>query len=292
MAFWNVENLFDTRHDTLKEDYAFTPEGDNHWTPRRYADKLNKIYKTIAAMRWPVLVGLAEVENDHVLQDLCIGTPLRRKGYRYIHYESPDQRGMDCALMYRADLFHILESRNISVSDSSARFFSRDILMVGGLLNQTDSCFVLVNHWPSKLGGISADAHRMRIARQLLHTMDSLQIAHPTALILAVGDFNASSDEKFIRDGLGFEGEVRNSIGFYNLLHHVPRGEGSYKYHDNWLCIDQAFANRPLHAQIFAPDFLLIEDKKWMSRKPFRTYTGPRYQGGFSDHLPILICLP
>ena len=269
IAFWNVENLFDTQRDTLKDDCAFTPEGDNHWTSKRYQDKQNKIFKTIAAMQWPAVIGMAEVENDHVLRDLCRNTPLRKLGYDFVHFESPDQRGIDCALLFRKGLFDVFESTNIYVSDTAEGFYTRDILLVGGVLRDTvsrgDTCYILVNHWPSKRGGAEAERHRMEIARLLLHTMDSLQRSHPAALVLA---------------------------GFYNLMHHIPQGEGSYKYKDTWTCIDQVIANRKLKVELFAPDFLLVDDEKYMGRKPFRTYTGMNYLGGYSDHLPVMIRIP
>lgn len=287
-AFWNCENYFDTEHDTLKEDQAFTPAGENHWTPRRYADKRNKIYKLVAAMQWPVAMGLAEVENDRVLRDLCLGTPLRRMHYQFVHFESPDRRGVDCALIYRSDCFQVTESRNIYVSDTAAGFYTRDILLVGGVLKEGDTCFFLVNHWPSKLGGATADHYRMGIAQQLLHTMDSLQHAHPTALVLAMGDFNASPEEEAISKGLGFGHGERNAQGFYNLMYDVPKGTGTYKYQDSWSCIDQMIANRPLKIEIFQPGFMLKEDSKYLGMKLFRTYSGMRYLGGYSDHLPII----
>ena len=296
MAFWNVENYFDTRRDTLKDDCAFTPEGDNHWTPRRYQDKQNKIFKTIAAMQWPVVVGMAEVENDHVLRDLCRNTPLRKMSYDFVHFESPDQRGIDCALLYRKGLFEVFEARNIYVSDTAEGFYTRDLLLVGGVLNDTlgttDTCYILVNHWPSKRGGATADRYRMAIAQRLRHTMDSLQRNHPAALVLAMGDFNATSDEEAISRGLGFDGEERNPEGFYNLMHSMPRGEGSYKYRDTWSTIDQMIANRKLTVELFAPDYLLVDDEKYMGRKPFRTYTGMTYLGGYSDHLPVMVRIP
>ena len=296
MAFWNVENLFDTWRDTLKDDCAFTPEGDNHWTPRRYADKCNKIYKTIAAMQWPVVIGMAEVENDHVLRDLCYDTPLRRMGYGFVHFESPDTRGIDCALLYRKEFFDVFESTNIYVSDTVEGFYTRDILLVGGVLRDTvshgDTCYILVNHWPSKRGGAEAESHRMEIARLLRHTMDSLQRSHPAALVLAMGDFNATSDEEAISRGMGFAGEEKNAEGFYNLMCQIPQGEGSYKYRDNWSCIDQVIANRELKVELFTPDFLLVDDEKYMGRKPFRTYTGMTYLGGYSDHLPVMVRIP
>lgn len=296
IAFWNVENLFDTWHDTLKDDCAFTPEGDNHWTSKRYQDKQNKIFKTIAAMHWPVVIGLAEVENDYVLRELCYGTPLRKMGYDFVHYESPDTRGIDCALLYRHERFQVLESRNINVSDSSRGLFTRDILLVGGVLKDSlrgsDTCFVLVNHWPSKRGGVEAERHRMVIAQQLQHLLNSLQHSHPAALVLAMGDFNASSDEEAISRGLGFHGRERNDAGFYDLVSQKPEGTGSYKYQGVWSWIDHVVANRELKVELFAPDFLLEDDEKYMGKKPFRTYTGMHYQGGYSDHLPILVTIP
>ena len=228
IAFWNVENYFDTYHDTLKDDITFTPKGDNHWTPKRYTDKRNKIYKVIAFMHFPAVVGMAEVENDHVLRDLCKGTPLRRMGYEYVHFESPDRRGIDCALLYRKELFHITESHPIIVSDSTQSFYTRDLLLVGGVLGTgCDSCYFIVNHWPSKRNGAIADRHRYEIATRLLGAMDSLQKAHPTALILAMGDFNASLDEEAISNGLGFKGACCNAQGFYNLMCEIPKGEGT-----------------------------------------------------------------
>lgn len=290
-AFWNCENFFDTQHDTLKEDFAFTPAGENHWTPRRYADKRNKIYKLVAAMQYPAVMGLAEVENDGVLRDLCLGTPLRRFRYQFVHYESPDRRGVDCALIYRSDCFRVTESRAIYVSDTSNGFYTRDILFVGGILGKTDTCFFLVNHWPSKLGGATADRYRMNIARCLLHTMDSLQQAHPSALVLAMGDFNASPEEEAISTGLEFGHNQRNAQGFCNLMYDIPKGTGTYKYQDGWSCIDQMISNQRLKIEILKPEFMLKEDRRYLGMKLFRTYSGMKYLGGYSDHLPIIATL-
>lgn len=288
LAFWNVENFFDTQHDTLKEDMAFTPLGDNHWTAKRYEDKRNKIYKVLAAMDWPSVVGLAEVENDKVLRDLCLGTPLRKMKYGFVHYESPDRRGVDCALLYRKDHFRVIDSRPICVSDSASGFFTRDILAVEGVLGE-DTCYLFVNHWPSKLGGAMADGHRLAIARLLLHMMDSVKSAHPQALVLAMGDLNSSPDEEAVCEGLEFRGNCMNESGFYNLMYQVPAGVGSYKYQGSWSCIDQVVCNRDLELEIFSPDFLLIDDIKYLGKKLFRTYLGMRYQGGYSDHLPLIV---
>lgn len=295
MAFWNVENFFDTKHDTLKDDMAFTPQGANHWTQKRYEDKRNKIYKIVAAMEWPVVMGMAEIENEWVLRDLCLGTPLRKMGYDYVHYESPDVRGVDCAMIYRRDKFKVLESKPICVSDSSENFFTRDILMVKGLLKRRggdDTCYLFVNHWPSKLGGATADRHRLEIAQKLLTIMDSLNHCKPGALILAMGDFNASPDEEAISKGLEFENNCSNIRGLYNLVYQIENGIGSYKYQGVWSCIDQMICNQDLEFEIFAPEVMLENDVKYMGKKLFRTYLGMWYRGGYSDHLPIIVSLP
>ena len=227
-----------------------------------------------------------------MLRDLCRYTPLRRYGYEFVHYESPDSRGIDCALLYRKELFTVFESRRIDVSDSTEGFYTRDILMVGGVLGGCYSCYVFVNHWPSKRNGAVAERHRMEIARMLLGLMDSIQRAHPKALVLAMGDFNAAPEEEAISKGLGFEGGCRNAAGFYNLMCKIAAGEGSYKYKDTWSCIDQIIANRELTAEVFAPDFMLTDDTKYLGKRPFRTYSGLQYLGGYSDHLPIIVRIP
>lgn len=295
VAFWNVENFFDTSDDTLKADDSFTPQGDNHWTYKRYSDKRDKIYKTVAAMGWPDVMGMAEVENDWVLKDLCSYTPLRNFKYGFVHSDSPDERGIDCALIYRKDRFKVLEAKPIDVSDSAESFFTRDILMVGGVLmdkSEHDTCFLFVNHWPSKLGGAVADQHRLAIAKKLMGVMDSVQKAHKEALVLVMGDFNASVEEESIRKGLGFEEGSTNPLGFHNLMFQIPKGKGSYKYHDTWTCIDQMIANRNLRVEIFLRGYMLIPDPKYLGMKLNRTYIGLRYQGGYSDHLPLITFIP
>ena len=132
-AWWNVENLFDTRDDPKTNDDEFTPQGDRHWTRHRLANKINGIYKTLVMMDLPDVVGLGEVENAYVLRELCQGTPLAQVPYRYVHYDSPDRRGIDVALIYRTDRFTVTASRTISVSDSAAGYFTRDILLVEGV---------------------------------------------------------------------------------------------------------------------------------------------------------------
>ena len=305
MVFWNVENLFDTYDDTARNDDAFTPTGENHWTNKRYNTKLTHIYKTLAAMgeisdsglQMPLAVGMAEVENDKVLRDLCQGTPLRRFGYNFIHFDSPDRRGIDNALLYRIDLFTPFLSQNICVSDSSKHFFTRDILLVEGCTATSDTLIFIVVHLPSRRSDDN-DRHRRDIAQKLRYIMDTIAYAHPEAAIVTMGDFNASPQEPEMRNILMHD----NDSLFVNLMDR-SNDPGSYKYQGNWSFLDQIIVSANLttgdtlcpfrlidtKGSAFQASFLLKDDEKHLGQKPYRTYLGIRYLGGFSDHLPVYI---
>ena len=307
LVFWNVENLFDIWDDTTKNDDDFTPRGENHWTKERYTHKLTNIYKTLAALGqhkserfdMPWIVGMAEVENDKVLRDLCSGTPLRRHNYGYIHFESPDKRGIDNAILYRKDKYRPLYSKAINVSDSTKDYYTRDILLVNGVTSYGDTLIVLVNHFPSKRGGAAAVLQRQELASILRYTMDTLLEAHPCTGIVVMGDFNASPDEPEIAKTL----MKRGNKDYLNLMSMVESGKGSHKYQGNWSCLDQIIVSSTLwdttscarmhvaqrSGQIFDAPFLLIDDERYMGKKVFRTYIAMKYQGGYSDHLPVFI---
>ncbi len=295
-AWWNVENLFDTRDDPETDDDEFTPQGERHWTRRRLSDKVNGIYKTLVQMNLPDVVGLGEVENNYVLRELCQGTPLAQVPYRYVHYDSPDRRGIDVALIYRTDRFTVTASRAVNVSDSAEGYFTRDILVVEGVTAGGDSVCLLVNHWPSKRGGEEADMRRLAIARTLRSLMLELKEEHPAAAIIAMGDMNSSANEEAIAVGMGFAGDSINPDGIRNLTPRLPKDWGSHKYQGEWRYIDQVFllADRrwmegDLKLQRF--DHLLTDDGNRPGQRPKRTYQGPRYEGGLSDHLPMLLRL-
>lgn len=296
LACWNLENFFDTVDDTLTLDDAFTPQGENHWTYSRFVRKRDMLYKTVAAMGYPALVGLVEVENGRVLDELCQGTPLRRQGYSWVHFDSPDRRGIDCALLYRSDKLRLLRSRPVGVSDTAEGFYTRDMLLVEGCLAQGDTLCVLVNHWPSRKGGIRADNYRSRIAGRLRRVMDSLHTVHPDAWVVAMGDFNAAP------------GEVMRSMakpvdsasgGPLNLMAGLEPEPASYKYQGRWEWIDQILCYMPtaeilstLRGSVFTAPWLLAVDERYMGLKPLRTYRAMVYLGGVSDHLPVYVDLP
>lgn len=309
IAFWNVENLFDTRNDSLTNDDAFTPHGANHWTVERLDRKCNNIYKTLVALDAPMVVGLAEVENSYVLSQLCLATPLRRFDYAFIHFDSPDPRGIDCALLYRRSLFQPFFSSPVAVSDTAANWYSRDLLLVGGTISSGDSLFLLVCHLPSKRGAALADRHRARIARRMRALVDSLAAVHPCLPVVFMGDYNCDPREPAFCSAFGFPDTPSsdacplaslpvNPEGLCGLMYSFAEGDGSCCYADRWSFFDQFLVRfpacsrfQPPSPHLFRPDFLLTSNPRTSSLRTFRTYLGPRYIGGFSDHLPIYLDL-
>jgi len=317
IAFYNVENLFDCRDDSTKLDNEFLPEGNYHWTPARYYDKLNKIARVIVALgEWetPEIVGLCEIENRFVLDELLAKTPLSRANYRIIHKESPDRRGIDVALLYRSDEFVPLVYRtfNISFVDDTART-TRDILYVKGTVAGSDTLHIFVNHWPSKYGGqFSSEPLRIETALVLRKAIDSIQISSPLAKIIVMGDFNDESTDLSITQHLAATSNF-NALApqnLYNLAayHQQHNSYGSLKYQGKWSLIDQfivsgsllnpsnTLSDKPIYLQpsdfyIFNPAYLLENDEATAGERPFRTFNGYTYNGGFSDHLPVFINL-
>lgn len=295
-AWWNVENLFDTRDDPKINDDDFTPQGDLHWTRRKLDIKLQGIHKTLTLMDLPDVVGLAEVENKFVLRELCQGTPLAQVPYRYVHYDSPDRRGIDVALIYRQDRFTVNNSRRVNVSDSAAGFFTRDILVVEGTTLGGDTVCLLLNHWPSKRGGDEAEAQRLRVADTLRRLMVELHDEHPDAAVIAMGDMNATANEAPITEGMAFGNDSINPDGIRLLTQRLPKEWGSHKYQGVWNYIDQVFllaGERWLVAdlKLMRFDHLLTDEKGKTGQRPKRTNSGLRYEGGLSDHLPLRLRL-
>ena len=295
-AWWNVENLFDLRDDPEINDDQFTPQGEYHWTRRKFNAKIQGIYKTLTMMDMPDVVGLAEVENNYVLRELTQGTPLAQAGYRYVHYDSPDQRGIDVALLYRKERFQVTASRAVGVSDSASDFYTRDILLVEGVTAEGDSVCLLLNHWPSKRGGDEAESQRVRIADTLRRLMVELHTSHPEAAIIAMGDMNSTAAEEAIAEGMGFGGDSISPDGIKLLTLRLPKDWGSHKYQGQWNYIDQVFLLTDDSwlvgdLKLMRYDHLLTDEKGRPGVRPKRTNVGPKYEGGLSDHLPLLLRL-
>ncbi|MBQ5802765.1 MAG: endonuclease/exonuclease/phosphatase family protein [Bacteroidales bacterium] len=286
VMFWNVENYFDTYDNPSTSDEEFTPTGDNRWSWKRFEKKRDDIAKTLllAADEYgemPGIIGLAEVENRFVLQQLLEETPLARGGYRYIHKDSPDSRGIDVALLYRGEKFRPLETKYIEAS-----FPTRDVLYTKGVADGKDTLHIMVNHWPSKRGNESSSGKKREyVSLMVSRTVDSILNCSPDANIILMGDFNDTPDS----------GPLQNLGQLTNLAQKAKGAEGTYKYQHEWSIIDQILVSENMightgkKMEIFAPEALFSEDATYMGIKPKRTYSGPRYLGGVSDHLPVLI---
>lgn len=308
---YNVENLFDTRHDSLKNDYEFLPESTRHWNYPKYRQKLDDIGRTLIAVGgWtpPALIALCEVENDSVLRDLTRYSVLREAGYRYVMTHSDDERGIDVALLYQRGVFKLLSCRSIRIEKPRpADRPTRDILHASGLLLNGDTLDVLVAHFPSRSGGAKeSEPYRLQAARQLKRTADSLMDRRQYPQLLIMGDFNdyptSRSVSKVLQALAPQANEAANPRRLYHLLARKARKErafGSYKYRGEWGLLDHLIVSgnllktdAPLSTSETAADvarlsFLLTADKRFGGLQPFRTYIGPRYQGGISDHLPV-----
>ena len=304
VMFYNSENLFDTEDDPDKDDDAYTPVGDYHWTSSRYWDKLDAISKVIVAAdedQAPALVGLCEVENDTVLRDLTGRSALREAGYRYVMTDSPDRRGIDVALLYRRSFFSLIgyESLRVNLRPYGGGA-TRDILHVTGMLENFDTLDIYVCHWPSRYNGTEqSEPLRMCAANTVRQSVDSIFNARRKPYVIIMGDLNDGPDDSAIRDGLKAYSYSKGANLTDRELVTVmdPLEDGSYKYDGVWDKYDQfvvsaSFINALgctefIGADIMNLPFLFTDDNNFGGVKPLRTYNGRRYQGGYSDHLPI-----
>lgn len=307
VMFYNVENLFDASNDSLTSDEEYIPGGMRGWNITRFKQKLLNITKvTVAIGGWspPDLIGLCEVENRYVLYALTHDTPLTGFGLRVVHFESPDPRGIDVALLYRPEKFRVLQQSAINVRfpfDTASR--TRDILFVKGIAAKRDTLNIFVNHWPSKFGGAMATVPKRNYVASILRKLtDSLLAVNPNANILIMGDLNDSPYDESVSKVLGAKMDSVNlqPNDLYNMLAGagISWKKGTIKFREEWETIDHMIVSRSLLShtsphgmQIFDAPFLLQDDEAWFGKKPFRTYYGARYIGGFSDHLPVFMDL-
>ena len=293
VMFWNLENFFDwTDQGTGESDKEFSSMGERHWTRKKFYAKCDAISKTMMWMadrygRMPDVAGFAEVENRRVLKMLLESTLLRKYGYEIVHFESGDRRGIDVALIYRTEVFDKVGESVRTPEFEGEKMDTRDILTVR-LRRKSDGENVnfIVNHHPSKFGGSKAsEGRRTAVMKSLSEFCDSLLKSPENAEIVAMGDFNDNPDgEQFAL----LEGILVNKSG---ILH--EEGEGTIRYEGRWDLIDMFFTSPDLsgHSEmrIERVPFLMMREKKHPGEKPFRTYSGPRYIGGVSDHCPIIL---
>lgn len=301
LGFYNVENLFDTINDPVTADDEFTPGTEKDWNSERYEKKINDLGMVIEnlSQNAPAIIGLCEVENQAVVQDLISSEPLTKSKYNLVHYDSPDGRGIDVALIYSKKAFKPLYSEAVAVTLPMAERPTRDILYVKGQLKGGLELHVFVNHWPSRYGGAEeSEPKRLAAAGALKTKIDSLMVLDPNTAIICMGDFNDYPDNKSVSQIIGAKAKGENG-GMTNLMFGLYETQrGSYNYKGKWDFLDQIIVSPVLVneklpmvvAESTGPKFfdgMLYTDEKYKDEKPSRTYGGPNYYGGYSDHLPV-----
>lgn len=304
VAFYNLENLFDTTKDPTILDDDFTPKGKKHWNYKRYKRKINKLSSVIAQIgtkrsyHTPAIIGVAEVENNLVLNDLINTINLKDEHYDFVHYNSPDERGIDVALLYKKELFELLHSETFTLyieNEAGERDFTRDVLLVKGNLNG-ELMHILINHWPSRRNGDTiTEDKRIEAAKLVTSIVQKINTQTTNAKIIVMGDFNDDPTNISIKKYL-----VNDT--FYNPMERLINiGKGTLKHDKKWHLFDQIIFSKNFieieenkhsfkYAEIFDEHFL----KQWKGKykgNPFRTYIGKWYQGGFSDHFPVYVYL-
>lgn len=303
IGFYNVENLFDTIDDPLKKDDEYSPDSAKGWNSERYQRKLDMLSEVIASMASgsnPAIIGLCEVENIDVLHDLSANAQIKKAKYEPILIEGPDQRGIDVALLYSKKQFKPISSASYRIDLGSDERPTRDILHVRGKLKGGPNVHVFVNHWPSRYGGAEkSEPKRIAAARVLAAKTDSIHKLYPNEGIICMGDFNDYPDNRSLTEILP-TGEKGIFVNLMKGLKEAKRG--SYNYRGDWDFLDQIIVSRSLidgnlpdilsgSTAPFFTDSMVYTHPKYGDVKPKRTYGGPEYQGGYSDHLPVYTIL-
>lgn len=308
IGFYNLENLFDTIDDPKTWDEQFLPNGDYQWNTQRYQKKLDNMSKVISKIAKDqggiTILGLSEIENEFVVQDLINHPSLKSMNFGLVHRNSPDRRGVDVALIYRKDRFRVYNVVPYRLTTSDTSFRTRDQLLVSGILDNTDTLHVIVNHWPSKLGGEKKSMpKRIAAANLSKHIADSLMQVNPMAKVVIMGDLNDNPNAKSITQYLGAKSKAKDTH-LYQLFNPMYKlymdGVWSYVYRDEPNVIDQIIMSYGLlnatsnykysSVHIFRESFMLTQSGSYEGY-PFRTFAGGVYQGGYSDHLPVYIIL-
>ncbi|MBL7963042.1 MAG: endonuclease/exonuclease/phosphatase family protein [Flavobacteriales bacterium] len=311
-GFYNIENLFDTIDSPDTDDKEYLPDGDMRWTAERYRRKLEHMSKVIADLAKDVdpngvaLLGLAEVENRRVVEDLVRMPVLKARGYAVVHYDSPDRRGVDVALIHDPKRYKVFAHRShrLVISDQPD-FLTRDQLVVSGVLENGDTLSVIVAHWPSRRGGEKRSMPMRRAAGQLgRHIVDSLLSVHRNAHVLYMGDLNDNPHDLSVRRDLRAaprKQDARNGTLFNPMAELYDKGIGTIAWQDTWSLFDQVCLSPSLVA-VDAPGYqfygarvynepYLRQQKGSFAGYPLRTHVGTTYMDGYSDHFPVYVIL-
>lgn len=318
VAFYNVENFFDIYDDPATRDEEFTPEGPKQWTQVKYDKKLANISQVLYGMAaankdYPSVIGFSEIENRRVLDDLVSTEKLRPARYQIVHYDSPEPRGVDVALIYRPDVFRLEWSDVFQpVIPEIPDFKTRDILAVCGTIEGERFCF-FVNHWSSRRGGSAASEFlRVGCAETVRRYADSLQTVYPDIKIVIMGDMNDDPYNRSLSETLGAKEEISDVEpgGYFNPMWKMYKaGYGTIGYQDAWNLFDNMVVNynlleggagtlriqpSPEHEDLYGRIFkrgYMIQQKGRYKNYPLRTYSGNAFLGGYSDHLPVYIII-
>lgn len=310
IAFYNVENLFDVTDDPLTNDADFLPTGSNQWTPERYQRKLENLSTVISQIAQDkggvVVLGVSEVENRKVLEDLAAMDKLKSLNLGVAHHDSPDRRGVDVAFLYNQKRFQVLDTKAFPVVTDDTSFRTRDHFLMTGVIDKTDTIHCIVMHWPSKSGGEKRSIpKRIAAAEAARHIADSILAANINANIVFMGDFNDNPTSKSVKVYMHPKVkaiDVQPGDLFNPMWKMYSDGIGTYAYRDNWDVIDQIIISSNLvnpakndsykfvASKVFMKNFMLTQSGSY-GGYPFRTFAGGVYQGGYSDHLPVYIIL-
>ncbi|HIE29642.1 TPA: endonuclease, partial [Candidatus Poribacteria bacterium] len=302
IAFYNTDNMFDVFDDPDTLDDDFTPTGDKKWTLRRYKNKIEKIGEVISTIGLkhaklpPIFVGLAELENQTVLLDLVESKKLAPFNYDYVHYDSPDERGIDVGFIYQKAYFELLDSKIYPLmlfDERGKRDYTRDMLLVKGKLHGV-LVYIIINHWPSRRAGTElTESKRIAAANRVHEIINEVQKETRDANIIIMGDFNDGPNDTSINNHLVTD-------DFYNPMQAMKdKGEGSLVYKKKWILFDQIIMSKTFfndsviklkykYADIFNPKYI----RTWKGKNkdnPHRTYIGRWHQGGVSDHFPVFV---
>ena len=311
VAFYNVENLFDTINNTELLGSDFTPDGPKVWNTDKYYKKLNKTASVISKLGdkyikgGPSVIGISEIENITVLQDLINMPQLKDSKYKIVHYDSPDRRGIDVALLYREDFFTVTSSsvKKFHI-EGNDKFVSRDQLLVTGLLDGEEISFI-VNHWPSRRGGEKRSLPgRIRAAEMAREVVDSLHKINSDAKIIIMGDFNDNPSDPSIFKHLGAKGDkdkLKEGELFNPMYNKFKKGYGSNAYRDTWSLFDNLIVSQGLLGDdktnykywktiIYSENYLKQKEGKYEGY-PLRTFSGDTFKNGYSDHFPVYLYL-
>ncbi|MCF8244098.1 MAG: endonuclease/exonuclease/phosphatase family protein [Saprospiraceae bacterium] len=313
VGFYNLENLFDTIDSPNTNDSEFLPNGKRHWTSEVYQEKLTNLARVVEELGTDVtpdgvaILGVAEVENRLVLEDFVKQGKIADRNYQIVHFDSPDERGIDVGLIYQPKYFTVTGSRAIPLmiyGDDGERNFTRDILYVSGLLDG-EPLHVLVNHWPSRRGGEAVTRPMRNAAALVCKTVkDSLLALDPNAKVIVMGDLNDDPNSPSVKKVLEASSDISKvkKGGFFNPMEaFFKQGIGTMAYQDAWSLFDQLIISqgllkerqdgyRYLKAQVYNKPYLIQKTGQYKGY-PFRTFDFDNYIGGYSDHFPVYLFL-